>query len=271
MISCTTTTTSSRSIPGVHDDTILNGAATLHRLRFLAFFLFFLVAIPTGSAFASYDRNPDAKPSSTLDQKDMSVHSPSDGYSETGLASWYGKSFQGKRTSSGERFDMHSMTAAHKQLPMNTLLKVKNLENGRETIVRVNDRGPYSGKRIIDLSHSAAKTLKLARKGIAKVEITVLNGASQGRIDEMQIEQNSTNTANSFYVQVGAFSRESNAKRMQERFAKAGQTVIIRQVSGKKSTIYRVLIAAGNDRDKALSTERKMRNNGYKEALVVVR
>jgi rare lipoprotein A len=271
MISCTTTTTSSRSIAGVHDETIFIGAAILHRLRFLAFLLFLLIAIPSGPAFASYDRNPHAKPSNTLDQKGLSVHSPSDGYSETGLASWYGKSFQGKRTSSGERFDMHSMTAAHKLLPMNTLVKVKNLENGRETIVRVNDRGPYSGKQIIDLSHSAAKTLKLARKGIARVEITVLNDARQGRIDEMQVERDSSHTANTFYIQVGAFSLESNAKRMQKRFAKAGQTVIIRQVSGKKSTIHRVLIAVGNDRDKAYSTERQMRSNGYKEALVVVR
>jgi len=271
MISCTTTTTSSRSIAGVPDETTLIGIATLHRLRFLAFFLFFLTASLPGLALASYDRNPHAKSSYSLDQKDLSVHSSTDGYSETGIASWYGKSFQGKRTSSGERFDMHSMTAAHKQLPMNTLLKVKNLENGRETIVRINDRGPYSGKRIIDLSHSAAKTLKLARKGIARVEITVLNDARQERADDLQIERDSSRADNAFYVQVGAFSLESNAKRMQERFAKSGQTVIVRQTSGKKSTIYRVLIAAGNDRDKALITEQKMRNKGYREALVVVR
>ena len=77
---------------------------------------------------ASYDRHPPS----------------ANGYSETGLASWYGRDFQGKRTSSGEPFDMDAMTAAHKELPMNTLLLVKNLENGRETIVRVNDRGPFT-------------------------------------------------------------------------------------------------------------------------------
>lgn len=271
MISCTTTTTSSRSIPGVHDGSSPTGAVLLHRLRFFAFFLLLLIAVPTGSVFASYDRDPHAKSPYSLDRKDLSVQSSTAGYSEIGLASWYGKSFQGKRTSSGERFDMHSMTAAHKQLPMNTLLKVKNLENGRETIVRVNDRGPYSGKRIIDLSHSAAKSLKLASKGTARVEITVINEASTDETDELAVERDSSPTDNAFYVQIGAFTLESNAKRMQERFARTGQTAIIRESSGRKATIYRVLIAAGNDRRKALSTEQKMRNKGYREALVVVR
>ena len=271
MISCTTTTTSSRSMPGVSDDTTSKGAATLHRLALFVFFLFLLTARPPGSAVASYDRNSHSKSAFSLDQKGLRTHSAKDGYSETGLASWYGKSFQGKRTSSGERFDMHSMTAAHKELPMNTLLKVKNLENGRETIVRVNDRGPYSGKRIIDLSHSAAKTLKLARKGTAKVEITVLNASEQNKADDLQIEGDSSHPSNAFYVQVAAFTNESNAKRMLERFTESGQTAIIRQVNGRKSTIYRVLIAAGNDRDKALVTEQRMRDRGYRKALVVVR
>lgn len=271
MISCTTTTTSSRSIARVHHEPTLTGAPVLYRLRFFAFFLLLLIAIPTGSAIASYNRNPHAKSSHSLNQKDLRDNSSIDGYSETGLASWYGKSFQGKRTSSGERFDMHSMTAAHKELPMNTLLKVKNLENGRETIVRVNDRGPYTGKRIIDLSHSAAKSLKLARKGTARVKITVIDEVSTDQTDGLAVGQDSSPADNAFYVQIGAFTLESNAKRMQQRFAKSGQNVIIRETSGRKATIYRVLIAAGNDRDKALSTEQKMRSKGYREALVVVR
>lgn len=86
-----------------------------------------------------------------------------------GLASWYGEKFQGRRTASGERFDMNALTAAHPSLPFGTRLTVRNPDNGREVMVRVNDRGPFAGDRIIDLSRAAAQTLGLLEAGVGTV------------------------------------------------------------------------------------------------------
>ena len=91
-----------------------------------------------------------------------------EGYIENGIASWYGGKFHGRKTSNGETYDMHSMTAAHKTLPMNTTLLIKNLDNGKSTVVRINDRGPFVQGRIVDLSFKAAQSLGIAQKGIAR-------------------------------------------------------------------------------------------------------
>ena len=99
----------------------------------------------------------------------------SKGYVERGLASWYGKKFHGRKTSNGERYNMYAMTAAHKSLPLPTYVRVTNLTNRRSTVVRVNDRGPFHGKRIIDLSYSAARKLGMAAKGIAMVEVRAID------------------------------------------------------------------------------------------------
>lgn len=100
-------------------------------------------------------------------------------YSETGIASWYGPQFHGKKTANGETFDMHELTAAHRTLQLPSLVRVTNLENGRSLIVRVNDRGPFSKGRIIDLSKRAAELLDFERQGTAKVRVTVLSEESQ--------------------------------------------------------------------------------------------
>jgi len=95
----------------------------------------------------------------------------SSGHVERGVASWYGKKFHGRKTSSGERYDMYAMTAAHKSLPLPTYAKVTNLENGRTAVVRINDRGPFHGTRVIDLSYAAARKLDVVAKGTASVEV----------------------------------------------------------------------------------------------------
>lgn len=97
------------------------------------------------------------------------------GFSQQGVASWYGPGFHGKKTASGETYDMHQFTAAHNVLPLNTLVKVTNLENGKEVVVRVNDRGPFVDDRVIDLSLSAALGLGMVKPGTAPVRITVMD------------------------------------------------------------------------------------------------
>lgn len=95
---------------------------------------------------------------------------------QTGKASWYGPGFHGKKTSNGERYNMHALTAAHKTLPLGTVVRVSNLDNGKNVIVRINDRGPFHGKRVIDLSKAAAARLGFVKQGMAKVRVEALHG-----------------------------------------------------------------------------------------------
>ncbi len=98
-----------------------------------------------------------------------------DGYSETGVASWYGKKFHGRKTASGERYNQNKMTAAHKTLPFGTRVRVKNLENGKTASVVINDRGPFTKGRVIDVSRAAARKLDMVNSGTARVRISVEN------------------------------------------------------------------------------------------------
>jgi len=104
------------------------------------------------------------------------------GYTEQGIASWYGAKFHGRTTASGERYDMHAMTAAHRTLPFGVVADVTNLENGRTVRVRINDRGPFKEGRVIDLSYTAARKLGMVRQGLARVRIRVVQpGPGQGQ------------------------------------------------------------------------------------------
>lgn len=107
--------------------------------------------------------------------KTYHVMASGQGYKERGTASWYGKKFHGRLTSNREPYDMFAMTAAHKTLPLPTYVRVTNLDNGRSVVVRVNDRGPFHGDRIIDLSYAAAKKLGVAQKGTGRVEVVALD------------------------------------------------------------------------------------------------
>lgn len=97
---------------------------------------------------------------------------PGDG--RYGLASWYGRQFQGKRTANGERYDMNALTAAHNSLPLSSYVEVTNLKNNRSVVVRINDRGPFHGRRVMDLSYAAARELGIQRAGTASVQIRPL-------------------------------------------------------------------------------------------------
>lgn len=99
-------------------------------------------------------------------------------YDRVGVASWYGAAFHGRRTANGERFDMHALTAAHPTLPLSTVVRVTNLDNGRSVAVRINDRGPFARNRIIDMSQAGARVLGFAAQGTARVRVTVVDGAA---------------------------------------------------------------------------------------------
>jgi rare lipoprotein A len=134
------------------------------------------------------------------------------GYKSRGIASWYGTKFHKQRTSSGEPYDMYVMTAAHKTLPLPTYIRVKNLSNGREAVVKVNDRGPFHSNRIIDLSYAAAVKLGIYPAGTAPVEIETLVGPdTQGR----------------YFLQAGAFSTEHSANHLKEQLRKMTTSPIL--------------------------------------------
>jgi rare lipoprotein A len=194
-----------------------------------------------------------------------------EGYNEQGIASWYGPGFHGRLTSNGEVYDMHSMTAAHKTLPMDTMLLVKNLENGRQTVVRVNDRGPFVQGRIIDLSLTAAKSIGIAEKGVARVQVTALGEEvddTAGKEPALVYEDLSVGD---FYVQIGAFNARNNASRLQKRFIDAGHTAVIEQDFESSLTMYVVQVYAGKTMQLAKQAEKALQESGYSGAFIIAR
>ena len=131
-----------------------------------------------------------------------------DGYREDGIASWYGKDFHGKKTANGERYNMYSMTAAHKLLPLGTKVRVTHLRTGRSIVVRVNDRGPFVGNRIIDLSYAGARELGIIGTGTARVRVEALDGFDGVRPGDMD---------GRFYIQIAALSNQSSAQDLVRR------------------------------------------------------
>ncbi len=166
-------------------------------------------AVPRNAPYSRYG-NPD---SYTVDGVTYHVMKDGRGYRERGLASWYGLKFQGRRTSSGEPYDMYAMTAAHRTLPLPTWVRVTNLDNGRSVVVKVNDRGPFHADRIIDLSYAAASKLGLLDHGTAPVEVATVTPDRAGPPRNYHFP---------LWIQAGAFSDPQNAQRLLQRLEEAG-------------------------------------------------
>jgi rare lipoprotein A len=149
-------------------------------------------------------------------------------YVEEGIASWYGVPFHGRRTSNGEIYDMNEFTAAHRTLPFNTVVRVTNLRNGKQTEVRINDRGPFVANRVIDLSHSAAAAIEMIGTGTAPVRLEVLSGPPL--------------QSGFFGVQVGAFQVQENAERLKAQLAARYSPVIVVPYDSPNGIFYRVRV-----------------------------
>lgn len=176
------------------------------------------------------------------------------GYIQNGVASWYGPGFHGKKTSNGETYNQHSLTAAHTTLPMNTIVRVKNLENNKVVTVRVNDRGPFAKNRIIDLSNAAAKQIDMTQKGTANVRLEVLE------VDAIH----NLNANDSYLVQIGSFSDFNNAQAYKdEHHNKYGYSSKVKP----NSNVHRVYLHGFKDEKSA----RDFVDKGfYQSALVIV-
>ena len=202
------------------------------------------------------------------------------GYDQEGIASWYGTKFHGRRTSSGEPYDMYAMTAAHKTLPIPVYAEVTNLENGRQVIVKINDRGPFHEDRIIDLSYAAAYRLDFHDQGTAPVRVrtivpgeddqpTVAEVTPAGATPALLPEEEAIPEAGShWFLQVGAFRDAGNARQFRERLNRdAGiDTVDIQRGSGG---VHRVRVGPLSSAGEADRMGRRLADIGIDSSLIV--
>jgi len=226
-------------------------------------------AVPKQEPLSRYG-NPD---SYVVYGKRYHTMDSSTGYRERGLASWYGTKFHGKRTSSGEPYDLYAMTAAHKTLPLPTYVEVTNLDNGRSVIVKVNDRGPFHSDRIIDLSYAAAVKLGFMDKGTGRVEVRAINpGAPSGPVvaaapaPDHQLQASET-----LYLQVGAFSSQDNAERLRREIQDQSiGTVRIVEADSDNGRLYKVQVGPLSGTPEADQAARALKSLGISESRSII-
>jgi rare lipoprotein A len=213
-------------------------------------------AIPKAETKSKYG-NP---PTYSALGKTYKVLNSHQGFQQSGMASWYGTKFHGKRTSSGEPYDMYAMTAAHPTLPIPCYVKVTHLQNGKTAVVKVTDRGPFKGDRIIDLSYAAAHKIGVYQNGTGKVKIEVINPsqwdhelylaeATQINNQKNNLAQNkhqskAINDAPGLYLQVAAFNQKRNADAFADKIHELVQSypIEIKQADAQNQATYRVRV-----------------------------
>jgi rare lipoprotein A len=193
-------------------------------------------AVPRNEPRSRYG-NPD---SYVVNGKKYYVRKDSAGFQERGIASWYGTKFHGRRTSSGETYDMYAMTAAHKTLPLPTYVSVRSLDTGDSIVVKVNDRGPFHENRIIDLSYVAALKLGIAKAGTGLVEVRAIDPGNY-RPGPVPVRLPTSAVDKGFYIQVGAFANLNNAQKLKRRLQGLADNLLeISEAGSRSSKLYRV-------------------------------
>jgi len=171
---------------------------------------------------------------------------------EEGVASWYGPNFHGKLTANGETYNMYDLTAAHRTLPFNTVLRVENQDNGESVVVRVNDRGPFAKNRIIDLSKKAAEEIDMIGNGTAPVQLVLLEGdLENSRTVDLKVA--------TYTVQLGSYQSESGALKLSEKIKGSR----IEEIPLNNTTVYRVYFGIYKDKDEASRTQQELQRKGY--------
>ncbi len=187
------------------------------------------------------------------------------GYVEIGIASWYGKKFHGRLTAMGEVYDMYGMTAAHKELPLPTVVKVTNLDNGRTVVLRVNDRGPFHEDRVIDLSYEAARQLGFEHQGTAPVVVEALDEINHPELMPPPDQE-------TYYLQVGAFSLEAGARARLDQVRAALPVDVSSRIltsETEKGLLYKVWIGPVASLEEELMIEDRIRDRNLGNPLRV--
>ena len=210
-------------------------------------------------------------------------------YSEIGTASWYGDDFHAKRTANGEKYDMNTLTAAHRTLPLPSIVRVTNLENGRSLVLRVNDRGPYAKERIIDISKRGAQLLGYQTKGTAKVKVEIMadeskalkaallsqNAETEKYIakikaadSEVRVQNKDSALTDKYYIQAGSFSQRDLALNFEKKLKKFGQTEIA-EASVNGTLYYRVRLGPLENENVAGEKLLNIQSAGFHDARIV--
>lgn len=213
--------------------------------------------------------------------KSYKVMPSADGYVERGIASWYGVKFHGHKTSNGEVFDMYTMTAAHKSLPIPSYARVTNLDNNKSVIVRVNDRGPFHGDRIIDLSYAAAKKLGYQPTGTARVEVAAITVRKDGTMTlagkpfpdadaPVPVSRPDPGQREGLFVQLGSFSQLEGAQGLSKQAGRhATRSVRVRRVETAGGAYHRVQVGPFDDPKDARNEQQAMEKYGFGQATVL--
>jgi len=245
-------------------------------------------AVPKVEPLSKYGNKPYA-----VFGKKYNVMGSSKNYKETGTASWYGTKFHQRNTSSGEPYDMLAMTAAHKSLPLPTYVEVTNLVNGKKIIVKVNDRGPFVGNRLIDLSYAAAKKLGITGTGTGRVEVRAIDPRRDDfDLTPTPIFAKNTTEAKQFpvrkketiiisknksakkhaaiYLQVGAFQNKAYAEKLKKQLSGLVSTPVKITELKRAKKLYRVQIGPLNDSNKIAEINKQLKSIGLNSREMLV-
>jgi rare lipoprotein A len=192
---------------------------------------------------------------------------PIAGTEETGAASWYGHPYHGRRTASGEVYDMNDLTAAHRTLPLGTRLMVTNLDTGQAVEVRVNDRGPLVEERILDLSYAAARVVGADRVGVIPVRLRILAPASAVG-PAGPASSPGARPAGEFAVQVGAFASRARAESLRDALSRDGDVAMVTEAEVGGDTFFRVRLGPYPDRQTARATAQRLATRGHRAVVV---
>ena len=190
-------------------------------------------------------------------------------FSQEGLASWYGRRFHGKKTASGEPYDMYAMTAAHPTLPIPSYARVTALDNGRSVVVRINDRGPFHSARVIDLSYTAAHKLGFIQRGSTRVRVEAIDPAELDAAPAIMVREAVGN--DSIYLQVGAFSNVDNAQRLIERLTREPEFDVERTRVVMSGSLHRVQLGPYASEDAAHADRARIRERLALDAVLLRR
>jgi len=194
-------------------------------------------------------------------------------FEQTGTASWYGKKFHGHTTSNMEIFDMYKMTAAHRTLPLPSYVEVTNLDNNKKVIVRVNDRGPFKSKRIIDLSWAAARALDYDKKGLANVHIRLVQAPGVKPIPQknQQVEYKTKKVINGMkYLQIGAYSEKNRAMEIAEKISTKVLLPVHVTNTIAANPLFRVRIGPLSESENIIDIIQKVHRQGFQNTKMVI-